>query len=120
MTLRHTFTVIDCNDLDVVTSFWSNLTGLESTGEAPGYRWLQPQAEGAALIAFQVVPERKSGKNRVHLDLHTDDVLGEVERALSLGATESDRHAWDDFHWVVLQDPEGNEFCIAASGPAPW
>jgi predicted enzyme related to lactoylglutathione lyase len=120
MALRHTFTVIDCNDLDAMTSFWSELTGLEPAGDAPGYRWLRSQAEGASLIAFQVVPESKQGKNRVHLDLQTDDVLAEVGRAMSLGATEVDRHAWEDYHWVVMHDPEGNEFCIASGGTAPW
>lgn len=120
MALRHVYTVIDCNDLDALTTFWSELTGLEAIGEAPGYRWLKPQAEGSSLIAFQQVPEPKSGKNRVHLDLHTDDVLGEVARAIKLGAVEGRRHAWDDFHWIVLGDPGGNEFCIAGGGPAPW
>ncbi len=120
MALRHVFTVIDCNDLATVTRFWSDLTGLEAVGEAPGYRWLGAQADGSPMIAFQQVPEPKQGKNRIHLDLHTDDVLAEVRRACDLGATEGARHAWDDFHWMVLQDPEGNEFCIAGSGPAPW
>ena len=79
-----------------------------------------PQAEGASVIAFQQVPEAKSGKNRVHLDLHTDDVMAEVARAIELGASEVDRQAWDDFHWIVLADPEGNEFCIAGGGAKPW
>lgn len=120
MALQHAFTVIDCTDLDLMTSFWAGLTGLAVAGEAPGYRWFAPQVEGAPMIALQVVPEAKAGKNRVHLDLHTDDVLSEVERACRLGATEHDRHAWDDFHWIVLRDPEGNEFCVAGSGASPW
>ena len=120
MALRHVFTVIDCKDLDAQVAFWSALTGLEKLGEAPGYAWLSPQAEGASVIAFQQVPEAKSGKNRVHLDLHTDDVMAEVARAIELGATEVDRQAWDDFHWIVLADPEGNEFCIAGGGAKPW
>ena len=110
MALRHVFTVIDCNDLDAITLFWSKLMELEVVGEAPGYRWLTAPAEGSPVVAFQQVPEPKLGKNRVHLDLHTDE----------LGAVEGSRHAWDDFHWVVLGDPEGNEFCIAGGGPAPW
>lgn len=120
MALRHVFTVIDCTDLDAQVSFWSALTGLDRLGDAPGYAWLAQHAEGSSVIAFQQVPETKAGKNRVHLDLQADDVLGEVARAVELGAQELDRHAWDDYHWVVMADPEGNEFCIAGGGPAPW
>ncbi len=120
MALRHAFTVIDCNDLDAQVAFWSSLTGLDALGQAPGYAWLAPQVDGAPVIAFQVVPEAKAGKNRVHLDLQTDDVLGEADRAVALGASEVVRHAWDDYHWIVMADPEGNEFCIAGGGPAPW
>ncbi len=66
-------------------------------------------------LIFQVVPERKTVKNRVHLDLRVDPERreAEVERLLGLGA----RHLWDGqqgpHSWVTLADPEGNEFCVA-------
>ena len=63
---------------------------------------------------FIQVPEGKTVKNRVHLDLDADDVESEVTRAIALGATRI--HEKDEFgmHWTTLADPEGNEFCIGS------
>ena len=66
--------------------------------------------DGAPRLWFQRVPEDKVSKNRVHLDLATDDVDAEVERLTALGATVLDEQANDGL--VVLRDPEGNEFCV--------
>jgi predicted enzyme related to lactoylglutathione lyase len=66
-------------------------------------------------ILFQTVPESKTVKNRVHLDLHVglDNIDAEVERLEGLGATrQSDRFVEGPSQWVVMQDPEGNEFCV--------
>ncbi len=65
-------------------------------------------------LCFQRVPEPKREKNRVHVDLHCDDVEREVERLAALGGRVLDRPAGRD--WVVLADPEGNEFCVFPSG----
>jgi hypothetical protein len=65
-------------------------------------------------LLFLAVPEAKAGKNRLHLDLRPDDHDAEVERLLALGA----RHAnigQGEQSWVVLADPEGNEFCVLSS-----
>jgi hypothetical protein len=59
---------------------------------------------------FQLVPESKIVKNRVHLDLHAEDLSGEVARLVGLGASVLGEHDG----WVVLADPEGNEFCVRA------
>lgn len=61
---------------------------------------------GAPSLFFQRVPEPKTAKNRMHLDLAAQE--GELERLLSLGASVVERHP----EWVVLADPEGNEFCL--------
>jgi predicted enzyme related to lactoylglutathione lyase len=64
---------------------------------------------------LQRVPEGKQGKNRMHLDIETADVDGEVERLLALGATRAptdSEHEEHGMRWVVLADPEGNEFCV--------
>ena len=58
------------------------------------------------------VPETKAIKNRLHIDLSPDDRDAEVERLLGLGATRVDIGQGDDVSWVVLADPEGNEFCV--------
>jgi hypothetical protein len=60
------------------------------------------------------VPEQKTIKNRLHLDFRPDDRDAEVDRLLALGATRADVGPGDDA-WVVLADPEGNEFCVLGS-----
>ena len=69
-------------------------------------------------ILFQKVPESKSVKNRVHLDLRPDDQFAEVERLLGLGARRVDI-GQREVRWVVMADPEGNEFCVLRPDPAP-
>jgi len=63
-------------------------------------------------LLFLRVPEAKSVKNRLHIDLRPDDQAGEVERIIGLGAKRIDIGQAADSTWVVLADPEGNEFCI--------
>lgn len=64
------------------------------------------------IITFVPVPEDKTVKNRLHIDLNPDDQAAEVRRLLDLGATTVDIGQGDDVSWVVLADPEGNEFCV--------
>jgi hypothetical protein len=63
-------------------------------------------------VSLQQVPEPRSGKNRLHLDLYTGDQAGEVERLLGIGATRHPRIPEPDDDFVVLEDPEGNLFCV--------
>ena len=64
-------------------------------------------------LVFVRVPEEKAVKNRVHLDLGADDREAEVQRLLALGA----RRVADHGSWTVMQDPEGNEFCVVQAPP---
>lgn len=68
------------------------------------------------VMDFVEVPEVKAGKNRLHLDLRPDgrSTPEELDRLLSLGATRGDVGQGPDVTWVVLADPEGNEFCLLA------
>lgn len=66
-------------------------------------------------LLFVRVPEAKTLKNRLHLDFRPDDQDAEVERLLALGATRSDVGQTSNVSWVVLADPEGNEFCVLGS-----
>jgi predicted enzyme related to lactoylglutathione lyase len=82
------------------------------------YRW--PDAacrseDGRTRLLFQRVPEAKTVKNRVHLDLHVgaENRDAEVARLLDLGATRLWEGDQGPHHWVTLADPEGNEFCVA-------
>ena len=63
-------------------------------------------------LVFYLVPEDKVVKNRLHLDLRPSDQVAEVERLIGLGATRVDIGQRPECTWVVLADPEGNEFCV--------
>lgn len=72
---------------------------------------IQPSAGQLPGLLFLEVDEPKAGKNRLHLDFRPDDQAAEVERLIGLGATRVDI-GQGDVAWVVLADPEGNEFCV--------
>jgi hypothetical protein len=99
--------VIDATDLDLLTDFWSRLLDLEVTRREPDWVSLGPH------LALQRVPEPKSAKNRVHLDLVADDFPAAAARAADLGARPVSQVQED--LWQVWQDPEGNEFCLCVS-----
>ena len=106
---------IDCADAYRLAGFWAQALGASiSDADRPG----DPEAlvETAAVkLLFVSVPETKSGKNRLHLDLMPDHRTRdeEVERLLALGATPvADHRRPDGRGWVTLADPEGNEFCV--------
>ncbi|HXJ49128.1 MAG TPA: VOC family protein [Candidatus Acidoferrum sp.] len=108
----------DCRDPDVVSRFWCAVTGysLEEV-KSPGNDFWVVSAPDSHLprLVFVSVPESKVVKNRVHLDLMPGDGEQdeELNRLLSLGATiVDDRRTLSPGGWVVLADPEGNEFCL--------
>lgn len=104
---------VDCADPNRLADFWSQALGYEVRREAPnGARFIAADEKTAPWLAFLPVPEGKSTKNRLHLDLNPDDQEAEVERLIALGATRTDVGQPDDCPWVVLADPEGNEFCV--------
>jgi hypothetical protein len=112
MALKVGMVAIDCRNPEQLASFWC---------EALGYRVLSAEEDGVSIgsgdgtgwgIDFLVVPDDKVVKNRLHLDLRPDDQETEVKRVLALGARRVDVGQADDVSWVVLADPEGNEFCI--------
>ncbi|GAB3233545.1 VOC family protein [Glycomyces halotolerans] len=69
---------------------------------------------GGIRVLFQKVPEPKTVKNRLHLDLHygADRIESEAERLEGLGATRHGSHEQGPSRWIVMADPEGNEFCV--------
>lgn len=105
--------VIDCSELPPMLAFWSQALRYVPR-EEPEDEWAvlsDPEGRGVN-VSLQVVPERRAGKNRLHLDLYTADQRGEVERLLTLGATRFPRTPGSDEDFVVLQDPDGNLFCV--------
>jgi predicted enzyme related to lactoylglutathione lyase len=113
--------VLDCVDADVLGAFWSSALGYENLGRAGAYVALKDPAGGPLLI-LQEVEEAKVVKNRVHFDLEADDIRAEARRLEALGATiVNDRRPIQEHktQWMVLLDPQGNEFCICQIGKVP-
>jgi predicted enzyme related to lactoylglutathione lyase len=108
--------VIDADDPQQLARFWTEAIGWRLTFDSQDECELKPPegepTEGVPDILFVKVPDRKVGKNRVHLDLRPKDQDAEVARLLALGATQADIGQGDEVPWVVLADPEGNEFCV--------
>lgn len=112
MTVTLTHLTIDCTNAAALAAFWAGVLD-------------QPVEDGAsaeyALITgtpgwmFLQVPEPKATKNRMHADLTTADLAGEIVRLADLGATHLADHAENDATWATLADPEGNEFDVVAS-----
>ncbi|HET9849212.1 MAG TPA: VOC family protein [Candidatus Dormibacteraeota bacterium] len=108
----------DCNDARLVAQFWSAATGYELAFiDTPGNPfWLvSPRGGQWPRLVFVTVPEPKSVKNRVHLDLMPEkrEQEAELSRLIALGARiVDDRRKIGPGGWIVLADPEGNEFCL--------
>jgi catechol 2,3-dioxygenase-like lactoylglutathione lyase family enzyme len=116
--------VVDVTDLDRATEFWSAFLGLQVRHRAADWADLGPLGPGGPVLSFQLVPEVKIGKNRLHLDLAVDRSGGGVvaagRRVHALGATPaSELFAADSAPWQVWRDPEGNEFCLVSDESLP-
>ncbi|NOX29405.1 MAG: VOC family protein [Actinobacteria bacterium] len=103
---------IDCANPQRLAAFWSTVLGREVVDDWGVFVRLAPDDAGTRL-AFQLVPEAKSLKNRVHLDLSTDSVGAAVSEFKDLGATVVGTNSEAGITWTTMQDPEGNEFCVA-------
>lgn len=107
--------MIDTVDPAPLVAFWTALLGTEVAFESEAFVWLRRNAPDAIGLAFQTVPEAKSGKNRVHVDFVAPDIDAVRARVEELGGSLLfDRSSDDGFRWLVLADPEGNEFCVSA------
>lgn len=112
MACRFSELIVDANDPRALARFWSQVLGYQVTEE--GDDGVELRGESGPSLVFVPVPEPKQVKNRLHVDVTpTDrDRDAEVERILALGARRADVGQGPDVSWVVLQDPEGNEFCV--------
>jgi predicted enzyme related to lactoylglutathione lyase len=105
--------VLDCTDADTLADFWSVALGYKREAYAEPYARLSDPSGRWPDLLLQQVPEPKAGKNRAHLDLQVLDVEAEVDRLVGVGARVIERAHDDDGFWtVVLEDPQGNEFCV--------
>ncbi|CRK58553.1 hypothetical protein [Alloactinosynnema sp. L-07] len=110
---------IDCADPRSLAKFWTAALDYEIGSDYEGeFIFLGPKGSKpgeAAYLGLQKVPEPRVGKNRAHIDFHTEDRTAEVDRLVSLGATVLAEHKVPGLTWSVLADPEGNEFCVGSS-----
>ncbi len=117
MDLRIQCLCIDTTDPARLASFWQSALGWRRTYERADEVVLEPPSgtrdDGVVPdLVFNRVPESKAGKNRLHLDLRPQDQAAEVARLEGLGARRVDVGQGADVTWVVMADPEGNEFCV--------
>ena len=105
---------LDAAQPRLVADFWCDVLGWRILEEEDGVISIGPPDGSWPTIDVVPVPEAKTVKNRLHLDLRADGVTtsDELERLLALGARPTDVGQGDDVTWVVLSDPEGNEFCL--------
>ncbi len=102
---------IDASEPRALARFWAEVLDYETTYDSDDEVAIEPRNGNGDTLLFIKVPDEKKVKNRLHLDLNPTDQGAEVERVKALGATEVDI-GQKDVKWVVLADPEGNEFCI--------
>ena len=125
MTSRFTELVIDCRDPQRLARFWCDVLGyrvLDDSGSDVEITGWEPTPDAfregthPPTLLFTQVPEEKTVKNRLHIDVSPidSDQESEVRRILALGATHVDIGQGQQ-SWVVLADPEGNEFCVLRS-----
>ncbi|MGH3377318.1 MAG: VOC family protein [Actinoallomurus sp.] len=105
--------IIDCADPERLAAFWSGLLGRPIVGRTGPYVWLG-RVNGLG-VGFQQVAEPPTGKNRLHLDLSAADPAAEQERIEALGGRRLQEYASGGF--LVMADPEGNEFCVIPEAP---
>ena len=104
----------DSTEPEPLARWWAERFGAEITANMDGFFLLVAGGTLPTQLAFQKVGDPTPGKNKVHVDIHTDgDLDAEVARWVEAGATSLGKRSAGDFHWVTLTDPDGNQFCIA-------
>ncbi|MGA9774690.1 MAG: VOC family protein [Candidatus Dormiibacterota bacterium] len=104
--------IVDSRDPHQLARFWAAALDYRVVHEGEDEVAVARDEDTYPGLIFVPVPESKVVKNRLHLDLNPDDRDAEVERLIGLGATRADVGQGPEVTWVVLHDPEGNEFCV--------
>ena len=111
MTLAWEQLVVDAVDPVTLGRWWADALGWVIVDDDPDEFEIRAEPDRLPGLLFAAVPEPKRAKNRLHLDLRPTDQQAAVARLLALGAQRADVGQGDE-SWVVLRDPEGNEFCV--------
>ena len=106
--------ILDCRDPGRLAEFWTRAIDYREAAQTGAYTILAPKEGPGPEFVLQCVPEAKTVKNRMHLDIRADQLDVTVERLMSLGASRLLPDVVEEvgYRWVVMADPEGNEFCI--------
>ncbi|MEU6843389.1 VOC family protein [Streptomyces sp. NPDC046716] len=105
--------VVDAEDPELLAAFWSALLDRPVVGRGGPYVWLR--RENDLVLGFQRTSAPTPGKNRMHVDITSPDPAAEQRRIEALGGRRLEQYA--DGGFLVLADPEGNEFCVIPEGP---
>ena len=108
--------VVNVSDLELMTSFWAEALGHTPSSLDPGDDFRVLRGERVNL-SLQLAGTPVTGRDQMHLDLYTSDQAAEVERLRRLGATVVRHHDDPEDDYVVMLDPEGNEFCVCLVVP---
>jgi predicted enzyme related to lactoylglutathione lyase len=110
--------VLDCADPERLAEFWAEALGYANLGSAGVYVALYPREGTGPKLLLQRVTESKATKNRMHLDIEVPDIEVEADRLSGLGAqrVSDDTYSEHGSTWILMADPEGNEFCICDNG----
>ena len=110
--------VLDCADPEPLAQFWSEALGYTNVGSAGSYVALYPRQGNGPKLLLQRVAEPKTSKNRMHLDIEVPDIEREAKRLLDLGAQRVSESTCSEHGstWILMADPEGNEFCVCDNG----
>jgi Glyoxalase-like domain len=114
MSLEWEQLIVDARDPVALGRWWREALGWVVVNDDPEEFEIRPAPDRLPGLLFAAVPEGKTVKNRLHMDFRPDDRDAEVARLLGLGATHADVGQGEQ-SWVVLADPEGNEFCVLSS-----
>ena len=108
----------DCENPARVADVWGAALGYNVEKHSEDFAVASNPDGSRPYLLFIKVPEARTVKNRVHVDLGADNREAEIERLIGLGAMRGDTHKMPEFGitWTVLQDPEGNELCVGQEG----
>jgi hypothetical protein len=109
--------VVDASDPARLARWWAEVLDYRILFEEPDEVVIGRDENTYPGLVFVPVPEAKTVKNRLHIDLNPDDQDAEVERLVDMGARRVDVGQGEKATWVVLADPEGNEFCVLRARP---
>jgi hypothetical protein len=110
--------VLDCADPPALAPFWAAALGYAIAGSLEQYTLLVPDGVVGPPLLLQRVPEAKTAKNRMHLDVEVPEIEAEAARLEQLGARRIQAGTISEFGhcWILMADPAGNEFCICDGG----